>query len=353
MPDTKLEIPSVKATYPWDRVIGGIALLILTGFVASSIGSVEIPPLESLKIVINKLPGIKLSASWSSEWETILWQLRIPRVVLAAIVGGTLAMSGATYQGVFRNPLADPYLIGVAAGAGLGATIMLATPLGDFVSINTFLPLAAFIGALLAVAIAYSVAKNTDGLPIPTLILAGVAVSSLMAATTTLIMMLGDDDLRPILSWLLGGFIEANWTKCALTIVYVLPSAILILIYGRVLNVMQLEEGHANQMGVNTERTKLLLILGASLATAGAVSFSGLIGFVGLIAPHAVRLVWGTDYRTLIPIAALSGAVILIIADLTARTIISPTELPVGIVTALFGAPFFLYLLHRGIRFGR
>ena len=353
MPNTKLEILPVKSRYPWNRVIGGIASLILVGFVASSIGSVDIPLLQSVKIVINKLPGIELPASWSNEWETILWQLRIPRVILAAIVGATLAMSGATYQGVFRNPLADPYLIGVAAGAGLGATVMLATPLGNFMSINTFLPLAAFIGALLAVFITYSVAKNTGGLPITTLILAGVAVSSLMAAATTLIMMLGDDDLRPILSWLLGGFIEANWTKCALTVIYVLPSASLIVIYGRVLNVMQLEEGHANQMGVNTERTKLLLILGASLATAGAVSFSGLIGFVGLIAPHAVRLIWGTDYRTLIPMAALSGAGILIIADLAARTIISPTELPVGVVTAFFGAPFFLYLLRRGIRFGR
>ena len=352
MPNAKLEIPPVKASYPWNRVIGGIASLILIGFLASSIGSVDIPLLQSVKIVINKLPGIELPTSWSNEWETILWQLRIPRVVLAAIVGATLAMSGATYQGVFRNPLADPYLIGVAAGAGLGATVMLATPLGNLMSITTFLPIAAFVGALLAVFITYSGAKNTGGLPITTLILAGVAVSSLMAAATTLIMMLGDDDLRPILSWLLGGFIEANWTKCALTVIYVLPAAALIVIYGRVLNVMQLEEGHANQMGVNTERTKFLLILGASLATAGAVSFSGLIGFVGLIAPHAVRLIWGTDYRTLIPMAALSGAGILIIADLTARTIISPTELPVGVVTAFFGAPFFLYLLRRGIRFG-
>ncbi len=261
------------------------------------------------------------------------------------IVGSALAMSGATYQGLFRNPLADPYLIGVASGAGLGAVLVLVTDLPLYVYGISLLPLAAFVGAIGAVAVAYTIARKSDGLPLATLILAGVAIASLAGAATTLIMLRSDPDLRPVLSWLLGGFIGAKWSDSGVIILYLIPCATVILIYGRVLNVLQLDEDHARQLGVNMERTKLLLIAAASLATAAAVSFSGLIGFVGLIAPHAVRLIWGLDYRALVPMAGVVGAGFLVLADLAARTVVSPAELPVGVVTAFCGAPFFLYLL--------
>ena len=207
--------------------------------------------------------------------------------------------------------------------------------------------MAAFTGAIAAVAVAYLVARNSEGLPLTNMILAGVAVAALAGAVTTLLMIRSDPDLRPVLSWLLGGFISAEWDHTLMTLVYLAPCAVVALAYGRVLNVLQLDEEYARQLGVNMEATKLVLVCAATLATAAAVSFSGLIGFVGLVAPHAVRLAWGVDYRSLVPMATIVGASFLIVADLAARTVASPAELPVGVVTAFFGAPFFIYLLRR------
>ena len=333
--------------YPWQRLLVGLAVLIAVGLLAAAGGSVPMPPLTVVKIIAAKASVLDISASWPESWETIIWQLRLPRVVLAAVVGAALAISGATYQGLFRNPLADPYLIGVASGAGLGATVVLVTGVPHSFQGISLLPLAAFVGGLAAVTVAYLIARQSVGLPLTTLILAGVAIASLTGAVTTLLMIRSDPDLRPVLSWLLGGFISAQWKHNLVILPYLVPSVLVVLAYSRVLNVLQLDEEHSRQLGVNVERTKLLLIGAASLATAAAVSFSGLIGFVGLIAPHAVRIVWGVDYRTLLPMAAIIGAAFLVIADLVARTVASPSELPVGIVTAFCGAPFFLYLLRR------
>lgn len=317
----------------------------LVAVVAAGIGSVRIPVMDTVKIIADAFPGVDFARTWEETSETILWQLRLPRIALAGIVGAALAMSGATYQGLFRNPLADPYLIGVASGAGLGAVIVLVTPMPTFAQGVGVVPVAAFIGAMGAVSAAYVIARNSEGLPLTTLILAGVAIASLAGAVMTLLMMQSDSNLRPIFSWLLGGFIKAEWRHSLTVIAYLVPTVVVVMAYGRVLNVMQLNEEHAKQLGVSVERTKLLLIVAASLATAAAVSFSGLIGFVGLIAPHAVRLMWGVDYRSLMPMAAIVGAAFLILADLVARTVVSPGELPVGVVTAFCGAPFFLYLL--------
>ena len=333
--------------YPWRRLAVGAVVVAVIGILAAGIGPVGIPPLTVLTIVASRVPFLDIAQSWPEPWDTITWQLRLPRIALAGIVGASLAMSGATYQGLFRNPLADPYLIGVASGAGLGATIVLVTGVPSHYSGVSLLPMAAFLGAVGAVTIAYVVARSSEGLPLTTLILAGVAVASLAGAVTTLLMIRSDPDLRPVLSWLLGGFASAQWKHSALVLPYLLPSAVLVLSYGRILNVLQLDEDHAQQLGVNLGRTKVVLIAAASLATAAAVAFSGLIGFVGLIAPHAVRLRWGLDYRSLLPMAAIVGAGFLILADLVARTVVSPSELPVGVVTAFCGAPFFLYLLRR------
>lgn len=337
----------VGLVYPWRRFAVGAGLVAVIGILASGVGSVGIPPLTVIEIVASRAPLVDIAQSWPDTWDTIIWQLRLPRIALAGIVGAALAMSGATYQGLFRNPLADPYLIGVASGAGLGATIVLVTGVPSHYAGVSLLPVAAFAGAIGAVAIAYVVARSSEGLPLTTLILAGVAVASLAGAAGALLMIRSDPDLRPVLSWLLGGFASSQWKHSALMLPYLLPSVVLVLAYGRVLNVLQLDEDHARQLGVNLARTKMVLIVAASLATAAAVSFSGLIGFVGLIAPHTVRLLWGVDYRALLPMAAVVGAGFLIVADLAARTVVSPSELPVGIVTAFCGAPFFLYLLRR------
>jgi iron complex transport system permease protein len=335
----------IGMSYPWRRLAAGMGVLLLVAVVAAGIGSVRIPVFDTVRIVLDGFPGIGFARTWEESSETILWQLRLPRIVLAGIVGAALAMSGATYQGLFRNPLADPYLIGVASGAGLGAVIVLVMPVPTFVQGVGVLPVAAFIGAMTTVTAAYVIARSSEGLPLATLILAGVAIASLAGAVMTLMMMQNDANLRPVFSWLLGGFLKAQWQHSAVVLIYLVPSVFVMMAYGRVLNVMQLNEEHAKQLGVNVERTKILLIVSASLATAAAVSFSGLIGFVGLIAPHAVRLMWGVDYRSLIPMAAIVGAAFLILADLVSRTIVSPGELPVGVVTAFCGAPFFLYLL--------
>ena len=338
---------TVGLRYPWKRLVVGSGVVVLVGVLAAGLGTVRIPPLTVLEILVARLPGVDITATWPDSWDTILWRLRLPRIVLAGIVGGSLAIAGATYQGLFRNPLAAPSLIGATAGAGLGATIVMVTGVPSAVLGVSILPAAAFAGAIAAVAVAYVVARNAGALPLTSLILAGVAVSALASAATALLMIRSESELRPVLSWLLGGFISAQWKHAVLILPYLVPGAIVALYYGRVLNVLQLDEEHARQLGVNGQTPKLLLIGAATLVPAAAVSFTGPIGFVGLIAPHAVRLAWGVDHRFLLPMAALVGAAFLILADLAARTVASPAELPVGVVTAFCGAPFFLYLLRR------
>jgi len=329
------------------RIGTGLGVLALAALLAVATGAVQVPPAAAATIVVNHLPFVDLHLTYPETWDTIVWQLRLPRIVLAALVGAALALSGGTYQGLFRNPLADPYLIGVAGGAGLGATIVLITSVPSNLGGVSLLPIAAFAGATLAVTAAYLVSKRAGGISLTTLILAGVAISSLAGGFTGLLMIRASPDVRPLLGWLFGGFVGAGWDEVRVVIPYLLVGAAGMIAHGRVLNVMQIDEDEARQLGVNVERTKVVLIVLATLTTAAAVSVSGLIGFVGLIAPHAVRLVWGRDYRVLLPLAALAGATFLILADLVARTAAAPSELPVGLITAMCGAPFFIYLLMR------
>lgn len=337
----------VGLRYPWWRIALGLAALLLAAIFAATQGSVSIPFLAVIEIVAARLPGLEPPQDAPATWDVILWQLRLPRVAQAAVVGAALAMSGAAYQGLFKNPLADPYLVGVASGAGLGAVAVLLTGIPMYLAGVSLLPVAAFAGGTGAVAIAYSIARNAQGTPTTTLILAGVAVASLTGAVSSLLILRSDPELRPVLSWLMGSFISSEWKESAIVLAYAVPGIIVLLGFGRMLNVLQLNEEHAAMLGVPVEKVKLLLIAAATLITAAAVSFSGLIGFVGLVAPHAVRLLWGADYRFLLPMSAIVGAAFLVLADLAARTIVSPGELPVGMVTAFCGAPFFLYLLRR------
>jgi iron complex transport system permease protein len=273
--------------------------------------------------------------------------VRLPRVLLAGLVGATLAVSGATYQAVFRNPLAEPYLIGVATGAALGSTIVVVSSLSLSWHGLSLLPLAGFAGALTSVVVVYAVARVGNTVPTTTLILAGVAVASLSTAITSFLMLRSTTHMFTVFSVVLGGFNTSSWPKLAWVLPYGLPAGVLLLAHGRILNVLSLDEEQVRHLGIDVERTKLLLLGAASLATAAAVSVSGTIGFVGLIVPHAIRLVWGPDNRQLLPMSILLGAAFLILADLLARTVDQPSEIPVGIITAFCGVPFFLYLLRR------
>lgn len=337
-------------SFPWVKVSVGLFITLACFTLAASAGSVSIRPEATALIILSRIPLFQVENSWPSSWETILWNLRLPRITLAMLVGASLAVSGATFQGLFRNPLADPYLIGVAAGATLGATIVFLTGVPFvFKGINV-LPIASFIGGTGAVAVSYGIAKKSSDSQIGTLILSGVAIGAFATATASILMLYSEPDLRPVLTWLMGSFIRAQWSHILFLLTYIAPGLTVVFIYSRILNTLQINEEYALSVGVNVNRTKLILILITTMITAAAVSFSGIIGFVGLIAPHVARLLWGNDYRILIPMAAIIGACFLVMADLVARTVVSPGELPVGIITSLCGAPFFLYLLVRSKR---
>ena len=330
--------------FPVKLFITTISITLVFYILACCIGSVYISPIALLKISLNQIPIFDFDPNWPKSYETILLNLRLPRVTLAAIVGAGLAFSGTIYQGLFKNPLADPYLVGAAAGAALGATIVISIPSITQMNPN-ILPIAAFIGAMSAVLISYFIARNSIGLNLGTLILSGVAISTLFGAITTLLMIKSNPDVRPVLSWLMGSLISSQWIHCIITLCYLAPCMVIAVIYSRMLNVIQLHDNHAKTLGVDLEKVKLTMIITATLTTAACVSFVGLIGFVGLICPHAVRLIWSKDYRILVPAAALIGAAFLIVSDTTARTILGTTELPIGIITAFCGVPFFIFLL--------
>jgi iron complex transport system permease protein len=336
----------------WPRFALGCAVLLAVIVVAVAVGPANVSLDATVRILASHLPGVGISEDISAAWQNIIWQVRLPRVLLAGVAGATLAMAGATYQGVFRNPLADPYLIGVATGANLAATAVLVSDADVSAYGLSLLPLAAFAGALIAVALVYGVARASGSPSGTTLILAGVALSALATAITAYLMLKSTTNSLTIMSVVLGGFNTATWIKLAWVLPYALGAAVVILAHGRVLNVLNLDEGQARQLGVNVERTKVLLLGAASLAAAAAVSVAGTIGFVGLIVPHALRLMWGPDNRSLLPMSLILGAAFLICADMVARTIDAPSEIPVGIITAFCGVPFFLYLLVKSRAYG-
>ena len=328
-------------------ILGLFILLVVVVVLAAAIGSVQIPFLTTSSILISKLPLIELTPNWTGALETIVLEIRLPRVILAGLVGAALAIAGATYQGLFRNPLADPYLIGVAQGAALGAVIGFLIPSTWHGWGFGIIPLLAFTGALVSTATVYSLARVGKTLPVTTLILAGVALGALLASIVSYLIISSGERLHGIMFWLMGSFSLTQWSEAKIVLPYVLLGIIIILLYARPLNLMQLDEEQAQQLGINVERLKLVLLAAATLITAAAVSFVGIIGFVGIIIPHAVRLIWGADHRFLLPLSVLTGAIFLILADLIARTALAPTEIPIGVITALCGAPFFLYLLRR------
>jgi iron complex transport system permease protein len=259
-----------------------------------------------------------------------------------------LALAGAAYQGVFRNPLADPYLLGVAAGAGLGATLVIAyLPNVSEWPVDP-LPLAAFVGALVGVFATYTLGRAGErSRTASTLILAGVAMASFLTALQTYVQQRESDTLRQVFAWILGQLTTASWREVLLVLPYVVVSGATIILHRRLLDVMTVGDEEADALGVDTRRIRLLIVVAASLGTAAAVSVSGLIAFVGIIVPHTIRLLLGSSYRVVLPLSVLFGGTFLILADLAARTAIAPAEVPIGVITAFLGAPFFLFVLRR------
>lgn len=321
------------------------ALLLAALLASVAIGAVYIAPETVLGIFLSRFGGATATAAWPETAVTIVMKVRLPHTLLIALAGAALAGSGAAYQGLFRNPLADPYLIGVASGAGLGAVLaMSARWPSDWLGLYT-VPVAAFLGAVATIVLVYNLARTGPTLQTTTLILAGVAVSSFATALTSFLMLRSDTELRRALGWLLGGSILNGWTPVLAMLPYVALGLLLLVLMGHKLNVLQFGDDQAQQMGLNVERAKRVILLAASLTTAAAVAFSGIIGFVGLIVPHVVRLLWTADYRHLTPLSILGGATLLLLADILARVVLAPQVLPVGVVTALAGAPFFLWIL--------
>ncbi len=328
--------------YLWCVLILALAVLLSVG-----VGAVAIPPWSVVSLLLSRLPGLNLTANTPEAWATILFSIRLPRTVLMVLTGAALGGSGAAYQGVFRNPLADPYLLGIASGAGLGAIAAMTLHWPDTPLSFLAVPAAAFMGALATVALVYALSRVGQTTPTATLILAGVAIGAFASSVTTFLMLGAGNEMRRAVVWMLGGYALGGWLPVVAMLVYVLPGVVVLGVLGRPLNVLQFGDEQARQMGLNVERLKMVFIVMASLVTAGAVAFSGTIGFVGLVVPHLVRLLWGSDYRRLTPLAILLGAGGLLLADIAARVVIAPQELPVGVVTACVGAPFFLYLLRR------
>lgn len=324
-----------------------LVLLLAALVLSAGVGPVRIPPGAVVKILLNRLPFFDIAVTWPETYPTILFEIRLPNAVLIALTGMALSGSGAAYQGLFRNPLADPYIIGVAAGAGLGAVLAMAARWPASLLGMLAVPAAAFVGAVATVAVVYTLARVGRTTPVTTLILAGVAVSAFASALTSLMMLISTEQLHRAVSWLLGGFSLGGWEPVLALLPYLLVGLGALFILGRPLNVLQFGDEQAEQLGLNVERYKLFLVLAASMVAAAAVSFSGIIGFVGLVVPHLTRLLWGPDYRRLIPFATFLGGAVLLASDMLARTVLAPRDLPVGIVTAVLGAPFFLYLLRR------
>jgi iron complex transport system permease protein len=338
---TGLRLPAL----PWAAL--PLLAMTLAGamLLAAGTGAVSIAPGQAAAILLSRA-GMALPVEYTAQQEAVLLAIRLPRVLLAAFVGAGLAAAGATLQGIFRNPLADPGLIGVSSGAATGAVAVIVLglrPLGLYT-----LPAAAFAGGLLATLLVYRLARRGGRTEVTTLLLVGLAVNALLGALTSFLTFRATDpQLRSIVFWLMGGMGAGTWPTLGMAVPFLAVALLLLPRLGRPLNLLALGEGEAGHLGLDTERLRLAAIALAALATGAGVAVAGMIGFVGLVTPHLLRLAIGPDHRMLLPASALGGATLLVLADLAARMAVRPAELPLGVVTATAGAPFFLYLIHR------
>ena len=334
--------------------LGGAGLALVLALLAGVwVGALPLPPGAVVATLLDRLLaplGGSVPGGLEGAQAAVLLELRLPRVLIATLVGAGLAISGAAYQGVFRNPLADPYLLGAAAGAGLGATLVIAYSPVQSVGPIGIVPLAAFVGALIGVGCALALGTAAGGSHSATLLLAGIAVAAFLAAAQTLVQQQNTDDLREIYGWLLGQLGRSQWSDVVLVLPYLGVACTVLLFCGRALDVLAVGDDEASSLGVHPGRLRLIVILAASLATAAAVAVSGLIGFVGLVVPHIVRRLVGGSHARVLPMSLLVGGAFLVLADLVARVVLAPAELPIGVVTAFVGAPFFAGLLWAGAR---
>lgn len=344
--DHPLALRPVSARGPIVVAFGVLVGAVLLGV---SMGPADLSFSAAIRVMLSHVPFLHFHSGVNHIDADILWQIRLPRVVLGGLVGAMLAGGGASFQGVFRNPLADPYLLGVAAGAGLGATaVIVAGP-----QLTELLPLAAFAGAVGAVTLTYVVGATVgrQGATV-SIVLAGVAVAALLTAIQTFLQQQHAQDLQSVYAWILGSLTVATWSEVVLILPYVAVSALVLLSHRRLLDVLRVGEDEADSLGVRSSRVRITIVAAATLGTAAAVAVSGLIGFVGIIVPHTVRLTTNASYRVVVPVSMIGGAAFLILADVAARTVLAPSEIPIGVVTAFVGAPFFLFVL-RSRRIGR
>jgi len=328
------------------KFIGFLLLIgVITFWVSLSMGSVSVSVKDILKIIIHRLPFLNnwiKSEPAPQKYELIILNLRLPRILLAMLVGSGLATAGAAMQGLFKNPLASPYVVGVSSGSSFGAALAILLLPGIF-----SVPLSAFFTGLVTIFLVYRISKSDSRVPVETLLLAGIAVGLFFSAITSLIMYISAQSVHHLVFWMMGGFGNANWDNVIAATPFIGFGIPAIYYFSRELNVMQLGEESATHLGVEIEKVKKILLILSSLITASAVAVSGVIGFVGLIIPHITRIIVGPDHRIVIPVSSLIGGIFLIWCDSLARTVIAPVELPVGIITSCFGAPFFIYLLKR------
>jgi len=322
-------------------------ILLLVIIVSCCIGAASIKVSEAFKILINKIFKINIDmAQIADSTQTIIWKIRFPRILVALLVGGTLSVAGATYQGLLKNPMADPYVIGVSSGAAFGAAIGISSKIVfNFFGLS-FVSIMAFISAVLVMLLVYRIAKIGNKVPITTLLLSGIAVGNFLTAFTSLIMIFAGDNMNKIFFWTMGSFSGKGWEQLASVLPYIIIGMIIIYFYAKDLNIILLGEDTASNLGVNVERVKKILLITSTVITAAVVSISGIIGFIGLIIPHIARMVVGPDNKSLIPTSFVFGAILLIICDTIARSILSQ-EIPVGLITSILGGPFFVYLLRN------
>lgn len=327
-------------------------LLVAAILIGISIGTVTVPIGDIVKIIGSRLFNIS-HVNVDPMYTTIVWNIRFPRVVLAGLVGASLAIAGAAFQGLLKNPLADPYTLGVSSGASVGAVLTIFLHISIPVIGSYTLPFLSILFALITIIAVLIFAKRIDrSMKVETIILTGVIISSFLSAFISLMIALTGDELRQIVSWLMGSVSMRGWEYIQIILPFFLIGSFLLLMNGNELNAMSFGEERAQHLGVNVKRRKMLVLTAGSILTGAAVAVSGTIGFVGLVIPHLTRLLWGPDHKHLLPLSMLTGSAFLILADLTARTVISPTELPIGVITSLIGAPVFAAILIRNKRKG-
>ncbi|HWQ40895.1 MAG TPA: iron chelate uptake ABC transporter family permease subunit [Desulfosporosinus sp.] len=329
---------------------GFVALLLVSLVVSVMIGSVNLPLALTLKILLSHLPVVNLAPTWSLAQDAIVWDLRLPRVFLAIVIGAMLSSTGVAFQGMLRNPLADPYILGVSVGAAFGAASSMLF-FRDLALLGYFTtPIFAFIGALLSLWFVMSLASHHGQRDRETLILAGVVVQSLIGAAISFLIAISGQQMQQIVFWMMGSLANRTWLDVAMLTPYMLVGFVYLSLQQRDLNLISLGESAATHLGMDVEKKKIKILIAGSLLTAAAVSVVGIIGFVGLIVPHLMRLIVGPDHRILLPLSTLAGAIFLLWADTVARSIIPSREIPIGVITAFIGAPFFAYLLKKGLK---